>query len=186
MKLAANVLGAVTQCTGNRGLTQRGFQIDLDQFEGAGNSYGYRLKPLTDLHLRSNLRFNIEPPGNPLYVYMFLVAAILILVIAGINFMNLATAQSSGRSQEVGLRKVVGSSKPELIAQFLTESVVLSLLALVVAVILVNVLMPGYNNLIYSDLGEQAFIVKARVRLLRDTGAALSPFSAFLIFSLVI
>ncbi|TFH27221.1 MAG: FtsX-like permease family protein [Bacteroidia bacterium] len=138
-------------------IVQQAMGIDLDQFEAAGNSYGYRLIPLTDLHLRSNLRFNIEPPGNPLYVYLFLVAAILILVIAGINFMNLATAQSSSRSQEVGLRKVVGSSKPQLIAQFLTESVILSLLALVVAIILVNILMPGYNNLIQKNLNFNVF-----------------------------
>jgi len=138
-------------------IVQQAMGIDLEQFEAAGNSYGYRLIPLTDLHLRSNLRFNIEPPGNPLYVYLFLVAAILILVIAGINFMNLATAQSSSRSREVGLRKVVGSSKPQLIAQFLTESVVLSLLALVAAVILVNTFMPGYNNLIQKNLSFNIF-----------------------------
>lgn len=133
-------------------IVQQAMGIDLDQFEAAGNSYGYRLISLADLHLHSNLRFNIEPPGNPLYVYLFLVAAILILVIAGINFMNLATAQSSSRSREVGLRKVVGSSKSQLIAQFLTESVVLSLLALVVAMVLVILLMPGYNNLIQKNL----------------------------------
>jgi len=138
-------------------IVQQGMGIDLEQFEAAGNSYGYRLIPLTELHLRSNLRFDIEPPGNPLYVYLFLVAAILILVIAGINFMNLATAQSSSRSQEVGLRKAVGSSKPQLIAQFLTESVVLSLLALLVAVIIVNILMPGYNNLIQKNLSFNVF-----------------------------
>jgi len=133
-------------------IVQQAMGIDLDQFEAAGNAYGYRLMPVTDLHLRSNLRFNIEPPGNPLYVYIFLVAAILILGIAGINFMNLATAQSSSRSREMGLRKVVGSSKPQLITQFLTESVVLSLLALGVAMILVYILMPGYNNLIHKSL----------------------------------
>lgn len=138
-------------------IVQQAMGIDLEQFEAAGNSYGYHLKPLKDLHLRSNLRFDIEPPGNPLYVYLFLVAAILILVIAGINFMNLATAQSSNRSQEVGLRKVVGSSRPQLIAQFLTESVVLSLIALVVAVVLVNILMPGYNNLIQKNLVFNVF-----------------------------
>jgi len=131
--------------------------IDLDQFEAAGNSYGYKLMPLKDIHLHSNLRNDIESPGNPLYVYLFLGAAILILVIAGINFMNLATAQSSSRSREVGLRKVVGSRKPQLISQFLTESVVLSLLSLVVAVTLVYLLMPAYNNLIHMDLDFNIF-----------------------------
>jgi len=138
-------------------IVQQAMGIDLEQFEAAGNSYGYRVMPLMDLHLHSNLRFDIEAPGNSLYLYLFMVAAILILVIAGINFMNLATAQSSARSQEVGLRKVVGSSKAQVISQFLTESVVLSLLALVVGVILVNILMPGYNNLIQKNLSFNIF-----------------------------
>jgi len=138
-------------------IVQQAMGIDLEQFEAAGNSYGYRLMPLADIHLHSGLRFELEPAGNPLYVYLFLVAAIIVLVIAGINFMNMATAQSSSRSKEVGLRKVVGSRKTQLISQFLTESVVLSLLALVVAVILVYVLLPGYNNLIRMDLEFNLF-----------------------------
>ncbi|MBE9517245.1 MAG: ABC transporter permease [Bacteroidetes bacterium] len=138
-------------------IVQQAMGIDMEQFEAAGNSYGYRLMPLADIHLHSGLRFELEPAGNPLYVYLFLVAAIMVLVIAGINFMNMATAQSSSRSKEVGLRKVVGSRKPQLISQFLTESVVLSLLALVVAVILVYVLLPGYNNLIRMDLEFNLF-----------------------------
>ena len=138
-------------------IVQQAMGIDLEQFEASGNSYGYKLMGLKDIHLRSNLRYNIEPPGNPLYVYLFLGAAILILVIAGINFMNLATAQSSSRSREVGLRKVVGSRRPQLISQFLTESVVLSLLALAVALILVYLLMPSYNNLIQKELDLNIF-----------------------------
>lgn len=138
-------------------IVQMGMGINLEQFEAAGHSYGYRLMKLTDLHLHSDLRGDIEPAGNPLYVYLFLVAAIMILVIAGINFMNLATAQSSNRSREVGLRKVVGSRRTQLISQFLTESVVLSLLALVLAIALVYVLMPGYNNLIRMNLDFNIF-----------------------------
>ncbi len=138
-------------------IVQKAMGIDLEQFEAAGNSYGYKLLPLKDIHLHSGLRFNIEPPGNALYVYLFLGAAILVLIIAGINFMNLATAQSSSRAREVGLRKVVGSRKPQLIAQFLTESVVLSLLALIVAVGLVYLLMPSYNNLLDKSLVFNVF-----------------------------
>ena len=131
--------------------------IDMEQFESAGHSYGYRLQKLTDIHLHSDLQYELEPNGNPLYVYIFLVAAILILVIAGINFMNLATARSTVRAREVGLRKVVGSSRRQLIAQFLTESVVLSILALIVAVILVYLLLPNYNNLIQLKLEFNPF-----------------------------
>jgi len=138
-------------------IVQKAMGIDLEQFEAAGNSYGYKLMPLKDIHLHSNLRNEIEPPGNPLYVYLFLGAAILILLIAAINFMNLATAQSSSRAREVGLRKVVGSRKPQLISQFLTESVVLSLLSLLVAVIIVELLLPAYNNLIRMHLDFKIF-----------------------------
>ncbi len=131
--------------------------IDMDEFESAGHSYGYRLQKLTDIHLHSDLQFELEPNGNPMYVYVFLVAAILILVIAGINFMNLATARSTVRAREVGLRKVVGSKRSQLIIQFLTEAVLLSLLSLLVAVILVYLLLPQYNNLIQLRLEFNLF-----------------------------
>ncbi len=138
-------------------IVQQAMGIDLEQFEAAGNAYGYKLMSLEDIHLHSGQRFELEPPGNSTYVYLFLVAAILILVIAAINFMNLATAQSSNRSREVGLRKVVGSRRTQLIIQFLTESVVLSLLSLILAIGLVYLLMPGYNNLIQMKLNFALF-----------------------------
>ncbi len=131
--------------------------IDLDQFEESGNAYGYRIMKLTDIHLKSDLRFELGTTGNSLYVYLFLVIAILILVIAGINFMNLSTAQSSGRSREVGLRKVVGSNRRQLVSQFLTESVILSLISLVAAVGIVYLLLPEYNNLIKLNLDFNIF-----------------------------
>jgi putative ABC transport system permease protein len=126
--------------------------INLEQFEQSGNSYGYRIQAMTDIHLHSNLQYEMESGGNPMYVYIFMVIAVLILVIACINFMNLATARSTTRAREVGLRKVVGSSRSLLVTQFLTESVFLSVFALIIAVIMVYLLMPGYNNLIQLDL----------------------------------
>jgi putative ABC transport system permease protein len=126
--------------------------VDLEQFEAAGNYYGYRLQPITEIHLHSNLQYELEPGGNPMYVYIFMVIAILILIIACINFMNLATARSITRAREVGLRKVVGSSRSLLIAQFLAESVLLSLFSLVIAVVLVYLLLPRYDNLVRLDL----------------------------------
>ncbi len=131
--------------------------IDLEQFEEAGNSYGYRVQAMTDIHLHSNLQYELEPGGNPMYVYIFIVIGILILIIACINFMNLATARSTTRAREVGLRKVVGSSRSLLITQFLTESVFLSIFALVIAVIMVYLLIPAYNNLIHLDLDFNLF-----------------------------
>jgi len=168
-------------------IVQQAMGIDLEQFEAAGNSYGYRVLPLTEIHLNTVLRFDIETPGNPLYVYLFLVAAILILVIAGINFMNLATAQSTSRSKEVGLRKVVGSRKPQLISQFLTESVVLSLLALVVAVMLVYLLLPGYNNLIRMnlvfDLFQRSWILPVLILFAILIGILSGAYPAFVLAS---
>jgi len=131
--------------------------IDLEQFEAAGHSYGYRLQKLTDIHLHSQLQYELEPNGNPLYVYIFLVAAIMILAIAAINFMNLATARSTVRAREVGLRKVVGSGRPQLMAQFLTESVVLTLFSMMISVALVYLLLPEFNNLIQLNLTFDVF-----------------------------
>ena len=138
-------------------IVQQVMGIDMDQFKAAGHSYGYRLMKLTDIHLHSDLRADLMPPGNPLYVYLFLGAAIMILVIAGINFMNLATAQSTNRAREVGLRKVVGSRRTQLIRQFLTESVVLSLLSLTLAIATVYALMPGYQRLIRMNMEFNIF-----------------------------
>lgn len=161
--------------------------IDLDQFEAAGHSYGYRVQKMTDIHLHSNLHYELEPNGNPLYVYIFLVAAILILVVAGINFMNLATARSTVRAREVGLRKVVGSRRSQLIAQFLTESVVLSLLALVVAVILVDLVLPGYNNLIQLnlefDVFDKSWIIPLLIAFAMLVGVAAGSYPAFVLAS---
>jgi len=131
--------------------------IDLDEFEESGNSFGYFIQPMLDIHLHSDLQVEIEPNGNPAYVYIFSLIAILILLIACINFMNLATARSSGRAREVGIRKVVGSTRRLLIGQFLTESVFLSFLALVFAVLIVYLVLPYYNNMIQLELQFNLF-----------------------------
>ena len=126
--------------------------ISLQDFEAAGNAFGYFTQPLLSIHLHSDLQAEIEPNGNPVYVYIFLLIAILILVIASINFMNLATARASARSREVGIRKAAGSGRSMLIGQFLAESVFMSLIALVFAVLLVYLLLPAYRNMIRLDL----------------------------------
>jgi putative ABC transport system permease protein len=129
----------------------------IDQFEAAGNSFGYFTQPLKEIHLHSNLQAEIEPNGNITYVYVFLIIAVLILVVACINFMNLATARATTRAREVGLRKVVGSHRSVLIYQFISESVVTSIISLASALILVYLLLPGYNNLIRLKLDFSIF-----------------------------
>ncbi len=161
--------------------------IDLDQFEASGHSYGYRLQKMTDIHLHSDLQFELEPGGNPMYVYIFLVAAILILVIAGVNFMNLATARSTVRAREVGLRKVVGSRRSQLISQFLTESVLLSLVSLFVAIGLVYLLLPAYNNMIQLKLDFNIFshswIIPLLITFAMFVGVAAGSYPAFILAS---
>ncbi|MCB0291728.1 MAG: ABC transporter permease [Calditrichaeota bacterium] len=106
-----------------------------------------KLKPLTDIHLYSQLEHEIEPNGDITMVYVLSGIALLILLIACINFMNLATARSMSRAKEVGLRKVVGAPRSRLILQFLGESVVMALIALLLAVILIEALLPTFNYL---------------------------------------
>jgi len=161
--------------------------VTVEQFEESGNSYGYKVQKLTDIHLHSNLQYELEPNGNPLYVYIFLVAAILILAMAGVNFMNLATARSTTRAREVGLRKVVGSKRRQLVVQFLTESVLLSLLALVLAVVLVYLFLPAYNNMIqlrlHFDVFEESWIIPLLVVFAILVGVAAGSYPALILAS---
>lgn len=109
------------------------------------------IQPLTDIHLTSNLDFEIRTNSDEAYVYIFSVIAFFILIIACINFMNLTTARSSQRSREVGMRKVLGAIRPQLIRQFLSESVMLAIIATAVAVPLVYLALPVLNN--FADKG---------------------------------
>lgn len=118
-----------------------------------GNGYRYFLQPLASIHLDPiNLEAKMKPGGNRTSVYIMISVAILILLIACINFMNLATARSSERAREVGVRKVMGSFRQQLVAQFLTESFVLSATGVALAVTLIYLLLPIFNNLIDKQL----------------------------------
>ena len=168
-------------------MLQQFLGVDVQQFEDSGNSYGYKLQKLTDIHLRSHLQYEFEPNGNPLYVYVFLVAAILILTIAVVNFMNLATARSTTRAREVGLRKVVGSKRRQLITQFLTESVVLTLLSMVAAVVLVYLFLPEYDNMIQLslrfDILSRSWIIPVLIAFALLVGVAAGSYPAFVLAS---
>ena len=118
-----------------------------DEYIAAGNGYHYTLQPISDIHLHSNLEGELKPNGSISYVYIFISIAIFILLIACINFMNLSTARSTERAKEVGVRKVLGSLKSQLVAQFLTESMLLSLASFVVATLLVVLAVPTFAAL---------------------------------------
>ena len=114
----------------------------MAEFEKAGNKLVYSLIPLTDIHLHSDRQFELSPGGNIQYVYIFSAVALFILLIACINFMNLTTARSANRAKEVGIRKVLGTEKKYLILQFLTESTLMALVSLVIAVVTVYLVLP--------------------------------------------
>ncbi|HEV3325604.1 MAG TPA: FtsX-like permease family protein, partial [Puia sp.] len=132
------------------------FRVSGADLEKAGNHFRYRIFPLTDVHLHSNKSGELEANSNIQYVYIFAVIAVLILLIACINFMNLSTARSAQRAKEVGIRKVAGSTKGHLIIQFLTESVLLSLFSLVLALGIAVLLLPMLNQLAGKSLHPDA------------------------------
>jgi len=105
------------------------------------------LQPMTDIHLFSNLGHDIRNRGDIKYVWIFSALAVFVLLIAGVNFMNLTTARSANRAKEVGLRKVVGSERSQLIRQFFGESVLMALFALIAALLLLELLLPFFNTL---------------------------------------
>jgi len=112
-----------------------------------GNNYlRYNLEPLTKVHLYSSLA-GFEPNGSIRYIYMFLIIALLILVIACANYTNLATAQSAGRSGEIGMRKVMGASKRQVFMQFIGESTIITFIAAALAFLLSVLMIPYFNNI---------------------------------------
>ncbi|MDB5133498.1 MAG: hypothetical protein JWP37_101 [Mucilaginibacter sp.] len=117
-----------------------------------GNYLKYDLTPLLNLHLRSPSQYELMERGSIQYVYIFSVIAIFILLIACVNFMNLSTARSSNRAKEVGVRKVLGSARKYLIAQFLTESILVTLASTIIAVALAWLLMPLFNQMAAKHL----------------------------------
>ncbi|MDX1476212.1 MAG: FtsX-like permease family protein [Saprospiraceae bacterium] len=127
------------------GPIQRHFGINYEEYQRQGNGYRYFLQPLHDIYLKSNLESEIKPPGSAERVRFFLLIALLIIGIASINFMNLATARSSGRAREVGIRKTLGSDRAQIAAQFLTEAVIISLVAGLIAMGINYLALPFFN-----------------------------------------
>ncbi|MBL0741932.1 ABC transporter permease [Chryseolinea lacunae] len=110
------------------------------------------LMPLRHIHLHSNLRGELEPNGSITYVYLFALVAAFIVVVACINFMNLATAHAGRRAKEIGVRKVMGSLRSHLMRQFLLESFIITLAAFFVAVGLAHLLLPLFNTILQTEL----------------------------------
>src|SRR4051794_20764613 len=126
---------------------EKSFNLSWKQFQEAGNGYHYYLQPLKKIHLTSNLEAELSPPGSLQAVYVFGIVASFILMIACINFINLSTARSVERAREVGVRKTFGSARQSLIFQFLLESSLLSLVSAFIAISLIFLLLPLFNQL---------------------------------------
>ena len=117
-----------------------------------GGTISSSLQPLKSIHLHSHRQVEISPNSDIKYVYIFSFIAFIILLIACVNFMNLATARSAKRSMEVGLRKVVGASRTQLVRQFLGESLMFTCFALMFAVVIVSVALPSFNSLTGKEI----------------------------------
>ena len=126
----------------------------------------FHLQPLTSIHLHSHYQVDLPGHGNVQYVNIFFIIALFILTVACINFMNLATARSARRAKEVGLRKVVGADRKQLVGQFLGESLLISFMALLISVGLVSLLLPAFNDLAGKKLSIQFLDGKTIILLL--------------------
>ncbi len=146
---------------------EEGIGASYEDFLAGGGRWSYRLFPVADIHLNSQLEGEIEPPGSITYVYTFQAVAVFILALACINFMNLSTARSSNRAKEIGVRKVVGAMQDQLVGQFLLESVLTSLIALCIALPLLIFLLPSFNAITDRDLSlDLLFSLPAVISLL--------------------
>lgn len=134
---------------------EKALGFSMQQFLANGNVFEYRMQPLLSIYLHAKRQYNIDPNtewgnariGDSMYVYIFSVVALFILLIAVINFVNLSTARSEKRAKEVGIRKAIGSSRLKLMGQFTTESILLTGLSVLVALFLIQLMLPSFNQI---------------------------------------
>lgn len=131
-------------------LTQ--LSISAEEYPNSGNEFNYFLQPIEDIHLTSNLDVEVKANSDITYVYILMAVVLFILIISCINFINMATARSTERAKEVGVRKVLGSRKSLLVKQFLTESNLIAILALLLAIGISWMVIPSFNTLVGKTL----------------------------------
>lgn len=137
---------------------QKFMGASMEEFKEAGNNIGYYLTPVTDIHLRSRVDNQLAPTGDIRYVYIFSAVAVFILIIACVNFMNLSTARSANRAKEVGIRKVMGAYRRNLITQFLMESLLIAAIASAIALGLLAISLGYFNELTGKAFSYHVFI----------------------------
>ncbi|MEO7214297.1 ABC transporter permease [Mucilaginibacter sp.] len=152
-------------------------------FEKSGSYFRLNLTPLTDIHLKSNRTGELGANGTTQYVYIFSAIAIFILLIACVNFMNLSTARSSNRAREVGVRKVLGSPRKYLIAQFLSESIMITFFATLLALFAAVALLPLFNQLAGKEIaitgGTLVWLIPASALITLVVGTLAGSYPAF-------
>ena len=148
------------------GWVRKYINVPDDVFQSlSNNNFGFRLQPITQIHLHSHLRWELEPNGYVAYTYMLMTAAILIIIIACVNFINLTTAQSASRAKEIGIRKSLGAFRIELALQFTGEAVLVSLLSMVLAIVFVELALPFFKLTTGNSLQiDYLFFILALVR----------------------
>lgn len=131
--------------------------ISFKEFKAKGNDFGLFIQPMLDIHLKSNLSDEFVPNGNIQYLYIFGVVAAFIILVACINFMNLSTARSANRAKEVGVRKTIGAFRSRLILQFVSESLLYSILSTLLAIGIIAISLEAFNLLSGKQLTFSVF-----------------------------
>jgi len=161
--------------------------ISFEEFLEKGGAYGFYLQPLLDIHLSPEVDLHLEPGGNMNTIYLLICIVIFIIVIACINFMNLSTARFSGRAKEVGVRKSLGGSSGSLRTQFLIESVLYTIIALILAQAVLILILPQFNVLSGKVLNINAlydiYYITAIVLLVIIVGVLAGSYPAFYLTS---
>jgi putative ABC transport system permease protein len=161
--------------------------MTMEQMGKQGGTYGYYTTALADIHLFSVSRDDVEPHGDIMHVYIFTAIGIFILIIACINFMNLSTARSAGRAKEVGLRKAMGSARSQMVFQFLSESMIYSAIAVVIAITACYALLPVFNTLVQKELDLQVLsnplFISSVIALVLFVGIVAGSYPAFYLTS---
>jgi putative ABC transport system permease protein len=180
-KLAASFPAFLQKFTGAQMQSELG--LNIAQFEKGGSHFRLNLTALTDIHLTSSRIGELGPNSTTQYVYIFSAIAIFILLIACVNFMNLSTARSSNRAREVGVRKVLGSSRKHLIFQFLAESILITLVATLIAILAATILLPLFNQLsgkeIVLTVDTFKWLVPALLAIVLVIGSLAGSYPAF-------
>lgn len=162
---------------------QQHMGLSLEQFQTKGNTLGFALQPLTSIHLHSATSNEHEPGGSATYVYIFAGVAFFMLLVVCINFVNLSTAGASRRAREIGVRKVIGSDKAQLIRQFLSESVLLAALAMVASFALLYVSLPTFERIAGKVLTINWQVVVVLVGVSLTVGVLAGLYPAFYLSS---